>query len=114
MSPFSYLLIAHLIGDYLFQTSWIAANKSTNWKALSIHVFIYTVIVYYISFVFFGGLSFYGIAFIAITHFILDRRTFVVWWVENVMKTPVKSLPWLVIMVDQIFHIIALAVALHL
>lgn len=37
MSLFSYLLIGHLIGDFLFQTTWMAMFKTTKWVPLIVH-----------------------------------------------------------------------------
>ena len=114
MTPFSYLLIAHLIGDYLFQTSWMAMNKHAKWLPLFVHSFVYTAVIAIASFVAFEGLSWWAILFVFVTHVIVDRRTIVLWWVKNIMRTDPKQVGWLVIMVDQVFHIIVLAVALHI
>lgn len=111
MSPFDILLVGHLIGDYLFQTSWMAANKAKRWGPLLAHVFVYTSTVYAISFGF-GGLSIPGILLIFVSHLLLDRRTFVEWWVTRIMRAPDGESRWLMIVVDQIFHIIFLALAL--
>jgi hypothetical protein len=33
----------HWISDFVFQSSWMATNKSKNWIALSLHVLTYTL-----------------------------------------------------------------------
>lgn len=114
MTPFGYLIIAHLIGDYLFQTSWMAMNKATKWIPLLVHCVIYTLSIVIIAYFGFGGLSWIGILFVFITHVIIDKRTFVVWWAETIMGAKTKETAWLKIVVDQVFHIIILAIALHL
>lgn len=113
MSPFSYMLIGHLLGDYLFQTKWMAVHKAERLSALLVHSTVYTIFILLASLwgeVEVGG---WGFAFIWITHVILDRRTFVAWWSRTIMRNRDPELGWLCIMVDQIFHILILAIVLH-
>lgn len=37
------LFAAHFVGDFLFQTDWMAMNKSQRWDALAAHVGVYAV-----------------------------------------------------------------------
>lgn len=114
MTPFSILIIGHLIGDFLFQTSWIAKYKSTKWFTLIVHVFIYTAVITVLDLLTFHQLSIWGIIFIFVSHVIIDRQTFVRWWMNQIMRTNPNSISWLIIVIDQIFHIIALMIALQL
>ncbi|WP_096203085.1 DUF3307 domain-containing protein [Bacillus sp. FJAT-45350] len=114
MSPFAFLFIAHLIGDYLFQTSWMAMNKAKHWGALITHSFVYTLIVSVVAYIGFGGLSIWAILFIFLSHVFLDRRTFVQWWVSTIMQAKGKESFWLGIIADQVFHLIVLVVALYI
>lgn len=111
MSQFDYLLIGHLIGDFLLQTSWMAKNKATKWLPLIVHVTVYTCVVT-ISGITSGGLSLLAIALIFISHVFLDRRTFVAFWVSKVQTAKGPEQTWLCIVADQIFHIIILAMAI--
>lgn len=43
------LLAIHFIGDFVLQTHWQASNKSTNWKALSLHVASYTACLFLLT-----------------------------------------------------------------
>ncbi|WP_301108119.1 DUF3307 domain-containing protein [Sporosarcina sp.] len=45
MNLFTYVLLGHLVGDYLLQTSWMAMNKAYKWLPLLTHCFIYTLSV---------------------------------------------------------------------
>ncbi|WP_102348178.1 DUF3307 domain-containing protein [Bacillus sp. Marseille-P3661] len=112
MSPFDILLIGHLIGDYLFQTSWMAANKAKKWSALLTHSFVYTLAVAVVAWIGFGGLSVWGILLVFGLHVFFDRRTFVAWWVRTIMTSTGKESGWLSIIVDQTFHLITLWLAL--
>ncbi|WP_046176064.1 DUF3307 domain-containing protein [Domibacillus indicus] len=114
MGPFDFLLLAHLAGDYLFQTSWMARYKASRWVPLLTHCFVYTLTVSLFALIAFGGLSLPAVAFIFITHILLDRRTFVSWWVRTIMKTNGPEAGWLGIVVDQIFHLFVLAAALYI
>jgi hypothetical protein len=113
MSQFDLLLIGHLIGDFLFQTRWMAQYKATRWIPLLTHVLVYTIIVSIFGFLS-GGLSIWGIGVIFIGHVILDRKTFVTLWVKKVQRVNGPGQDWLNIVADQIFHIILLAIAIYL
>jgi hypothetical protein len=111
MNQFEYLLIGHLIGDFLLQTSWMARYKATKWVPLLVHVSVYTAVVAAAGLLS-GGLSLAGLAVIFFGHIILDRRTFVAFWVRNIQMSKGPEQQWLSIMADQIFHIILLAAAI--
>ncbi|TWT01150.1 DUF3307 domain-containing protein [Planomicrobium sp. CPCC 101079] len=113
MDQFSYLLIGHLIGDFLLQTGWMAKYKATKWGPLLAHVTVYTVIVA-LAGLLSGGLSAAGLGVIFIGHVILDRKKFVVFWVRNIQMAKGPEQAWLAIMADQIFHIILLAIAIEI
>jgi hypothetical protein len=114
MSLFDWLLIAHLVGDFLLQTDGMAKNKATDWSWMLRHVGVYLTIMTVV-------LTAYALAhpvpltlivalllFLAATHIVLDRRTFVQWWTELVGASPEH--PWLFVVVDQVFHLLAVAV----
>lgn len=42
-----YLFFLHWIGDFLLQNQWIANNKSSHWEALSLHVFLYSAVLWF-------------------------------------------------------------------
>lgn len=113
MSLFDILLIGHFVGDFLFQTNWMAVNKEKKWVPLLTHCTVYTVIV-----TLFGlmadGISFWGIAVIFIGHVILDRKTFVSFWVRYIQTARGPEAGWLSVLADQIFHILLLALAIYL
>ena len=114
MNSFDYLLIAHLLGDFLFQTKWMADKKVTLWLPLIIHSFIYTAIIWLISYYAFGGLSLTGFILIFSGHIILDRRVVVNLWASKIMRMDDSDPVWIKVAIDQIFHIILLAISLHL
>lgn len=94
------LLGAHLTGDFILQTSYMAANKMASWRVRAWHVTAYTspfVLVLLVT-----PLSWprYGIllASIWVTHFITDSRR----WVSDDNWAPRP------ILVDQAIHIMSL------
>ena len=38
------ILFIHWVGDFLFQTEWMAMNKSSKWSALLAHTGLYSII----------------------------------------------------------------------
>jgi hypothetical protein len=113
MSPFDWLLLGHLIGDYLFQTNWMAMRKEKEWLPLLSHCFVYTLIVGIIGYST-HQLTLYGILFIFVTHIVIDRRSFIRFWVRTIQGAKGGAEGWLSIVTDQIFHLIILAIALYI
>lgn len=113
MSMFDYLLLGHLIGDFLLQTSWMAKHKATKWLPLIAHVTVYTAVIALFGSLA-GGLSPAAIILIFISHVMLDRRRFVQFWVKRIQMTTGPESRWLTIMADQIFHLLFLALAIAL
>lgn len=106
MNLFTWLIVGHLVGDFLLQTNWMAARKTTNYLALFVHVTVYTLCV--VAFALpAGGISFEAAALIFLTHSILDRRKFVQFWIRTVNR--VEGVQWLTIASDQCWHILVLA-----
>jgi len=114
MSLFDWLLLGHLIGDFLFQTDSMARHKPQDWRWMLRHVGLYmvTITVILIAYALSHGLPVWLPAaawlFIFGTHLILDRRGFTTRWMRLVGASP--DHPWLPIVVDQIFHLITLAI----
>ncbi|SFH12129.1 Protein of unknown function [Desulfotomaculum arcticum] len=109
MNLFEWLLIGHLVGDYLFQTRWMAENKSSNWLPLLLHSMVYTGVVFVCSLPA-GGITIVGIAVIFFSHLILDKRNLVKWWTTHITRSP--DVFWLQLMVDQVFHVLVLVLVL--
>jgi hypothetical protein len=114
VSLFAWLFVAHLVGDFLFQTRNMADRKAEDWSWLLGHIgvymaFISVVVVWYTILsdvpIWLAGAS---LLFVAATHIVLDRRTITSWWVGTVLRA--SDVPWISIVVDQIIHILVLAV----
>lgn len=125
-------LVAHLIGDYVLQSDWMAAEKTKK-----IWVAIFHAIFYSLPFIFIlNGVSVPALAVIVLTHAVIDRWRLAryVTWAKNwiAMKFDGDPIPpwsqckgtgfdpekpawmavWLLIITDNVMHIIINAVAL--
>lgn len=107
----AWLMVGHLVGDFLFQTRWMAENKATQWVPLLIHASLYTGIIALFALPG-GGLTWWSLLFIFAAHLGLDRRGFTKWWLKHVNKS--GDMFWLVIVHDQAWHVLVLAVVVLL
>lgn len=41
----TWILLAHFVGDFVCQNSWMAMGKSKSWKPLAVHIAVYTVVL---------------------------------------------------------------------
>ncbi len=109
---FGALITTHFIMDWLFQTSWEAANKDKKWLPLLVHSLIYTL--GFIPALWFYGVSLWWLALLLASHMMLDRRVFELWWLEKIKrvnKNEVSETLWTILLfgVDQTFHLAVLA-----
>lgn len=115
MSLFDWLLVGHLVGDFLLQSDNMAQNKGHHLRWMITHVGLYMVVitVILVAYELAHPLPLGWVAaawfFLMITHVILDLRGFTTRWMRFVGMSPDHA--WLPIVVDQVFHILTLAVA---
>lgn len=96
------LLAAHMVGDYITQTQWMASNKLARSGVRCVHVTVYTLGFIPVMFVTELDLRratmFLGLLWI--THFITDSRR----WASGAAWPPKP------ILVDQAIHVATLAI----
>lgn len=83
-------IVCHLVGDYILQSEWMASEKTKQSLAAICHVLAYSV-----AFLFLRP-SIAAMAFIIVTHFIIDRwrlARYVV-WAKNFIAPWQMSEPW--------------------
>lgn len=93
------LLAAHMVGDFILQTNWMAVNKTKNLTALFIHCALYTICFFPVIV---GRDKMDGLIFlllIFVTHMAVDHAR----WASD------KDWPPKPILVDQTIHIVILA-----
>ena len=126
------LLIGHLIGDYIVQNDWMAANKSYRrqwrspsdpriqdemaaWKkghlACTLHCLLYTLAVWACSF---WWMPWWGLLVCFAVHWPIDRFRLARLWMERVSGQKAFATgpfsPWSIIVVDNVFHLMTLFV----
>lgn len=101
------LICAHLVGDFILQNDWMAANKSKNSIACLLHVVFYLA-PFSLCFEIVG---FHGwparwlwIA-IGVQHFLQDRFALHLKWMTFYDQTPSDKWPTGPLCVDQAWHI---------
>jgi hypothetical protein len=120
-------LVCHAIGDYILQSDWMANEKTKRSIAALAHVLVYTILFLILT------RSWEALAFIAATHFIIDRWRLAryVCWAKNFLQPGFKNHPWsecsitgyhqdrptwmgtwLLIIADNTFHVICNGIAL--
>jgi len=114
-------ILCHLIGDYLFQNTWMAMNKVNSWFVAAVHATVYTIPFLIVT------QAPAALAFILGTHCIIDRfrlARYVMWAVNGFKQgalatgypeqTPPWLSTWLLIIVDNTFHITLNGVGIYL
>ena len=118
MSLFDWLLVGHLVGDFLLQTDGMARYKAQSWTWMLRHVGLYLAVMVTVLGVYslsnpvplwVLGLS---LLFIGATHIVLDRRGFTLAWMRLIGIT--SDLDWLIIVADQVFHLLVLVVVVQI
>lgn len=114
MSFFDWLFIGHLVGDFLLQSDRMARNKGTRWRWMATHVGLYMAAItpvlvgYALTHPLPLGWVVGSWLFVLGTHIVLDLRDFTARWMRFVGMATDHA--WLPIVVDQVFHVLTLAV----
>ena len=107
------LLIGHLLGDYIAQNDWQAANKGApgaqGHLACTVHCLLYTLAVWACSF---RWMPWWGLAVCFMAHWPIDRYRLARLWMvhlsgQKAFATGTLS-PWSIIIVDNTFHLLTL------
>lgn len=121
-------VLAHAVGDYILQSHWMATEKTKRSLAAGVHAVTYTLPFLFLT------QSPAALAFICGTHFLIDRfrlARWVVWLKNGYLFSPryeaffnqptatgyLDDVPpwlsvWLLIIADNILHVILNGVAL--
>ena len=98
------LLFAHCLGDYLFQTNYLASNKGKDNYLLFVHGVLYTLAVYL---VFGTAISSLGYWLILLTHIPVD-------YIKARGITPEKYGDSGALIIDQLIHYLVLIISILL
>jgi len=72
MTPLLWLIAGHLLGDFAFQSEWMALNKGESWEINFYHAAVYTATIFVVAAI--GGitLSVAALLILMISHFCID------------------------------------------
>jgi hypothetical protein len=104
LETLSLAFLGHLVGDYLFQTDWMAENKKKQSLACLIHSVIWTGCV-----VLFTGWGWIPFIILLAFHFIQDRTYLVRNWMRLIGQDRFATgayAPWSMVIVDNTFHLL--------
>ena len=112
MSIFDWLLVGHLVGDWLLQSNWMAKGKKQalfTWPGF-IHFAIYTVVIMVLLWLARGKAveptTYLQIGVIIfVSHWLVDATGAVEWW----MSVYKQSREFVRILIDQTLHLLILA-----
>ena len=115
MNAFTWLLVGHMVGDWLLQSDWMAREKKQSFisKAGMTHFVLYTIVVMAMVWLFCGdGKSpIYYLAIglvIFVSHWLIDATTIVERWMQFYGQDSNRD--FMRIIVDQTMHLVVLAV----
>lgn len=113
MVTFVWLLLGHLVGDWLLQNDWMAKGKRQGfftWAGL-VHFAIYTAGV--VGMLWFSGVRDSGpatylflVATVFVSHWLIDATDVVRWWMHFHRQSDLEVVR---LMVDQTLHLLVLA-----
>ena len=118
MSLFDWLLVGHLVGDFLLQTDGMAKYKADSWSWMLRHVGLYLAVMVVVlgAYALSNPVPLWALGlallFIGVTHIILDRRGFTLGWMRLIGIT--QDHDWLTIVADQVFHVLVLVVVVQI
>jgi len=117
MNLFDWLLVGHLVGDFLLQTDGMAKYKAQSWTWMLRHVGLYLAVMVIVLGVYSAShaVPLWALAvallFIGVTHIVLDRRDVTMGWMRLIGIT--SDLGWLTIVIDQVFHLLVLVIVVQ-
>lgn len=114
MNTYIWLLLGHLLGDWVLQNDWMAKGKKKGLFTLAgaVHYAVYTGVILgalWLSGVTGRGLGFYlgcGI-FVFVSHWLIDATDSVEWWMRFYRQSRLEVVR---VMVDQALHLLVLLV----
>lgn len=85
------IVLAHLTGDYLLQSDWMANEKTKRWWPAVVHGWTYTI-----PYALFVTHSQWALLVISVTHIVIDRYRLArhVVWAKNLLAPRRYRYPW--------------------
>lgn len=119
-----WLIVAHMLGDYVFQNHWMGVVKTQKWLPAIVHAVLYTA-----AFAIFFGIC-WALIPIGVTHLVIDRYSLVkrywvdFWgigkagWLPSKLGFKMEEAPpfigvWLAFIADNTIHLVINGVSIH-
>ncbi len=102
--PLFLAFLGHLVGDYIFQTDWMAETKKQQTFSCVVHCAIWAACV-----VFFAGWGVYAFLALFVVHFVQDRTYIVRGWMHLIGQDHFATgpyAPWSMVIIDNTFHLL--------
>lgn len=96
--------LGHLVGDYVFQTDWMAANKKQQTWPCVVHCIVWAACV-----ALFAGWGWGAFIALFIFHFVQDRTYIVRGWMHLAKQDGFATgpyAPWSMVIIDNTFHLL--------
>ncbi len=115
MTLFSWLFLAHLLGDWVLQNDWMARNKQNALftRAGLLHYLIYTATIagllavsHWVTSPISTAAAGFFLLLTFLSHWVIDAKDLAGCWMRLMQQTPN---PLVHTMVDQTFHLVLLA-----
>lgn len=107
MEELLFLIITHFVSDWLFQPGKWAVNKVKIFKYRFLHSVQYTIL--FVPVLYLLNISLLWLIWIFITHLFIDSYKFVNWWNKKIRARSIETPAWVIMVQDQIMHILILA-----
>lgn len=107
----SYAVVGHLVGDYLLQNDYQAQGKKVSSPICALHCLLWTLAV--LAFAGSGWWVWWVPIVLFVTHFVQDRGPLVRRYMHAIGQDSFAGPPlgpWSIIAVDNVFHLVVLAV----
>ena len=104
MEPLFLAFLGHLVGDYVFQTDWMAENKKKRSLPCLIHSLVWAGCV-----IFFTGWGWVPFLILTAVHFLQDRTYIVRKWMHIIGMDHFATgayAPWSIVIIDNTFHLV--------
>lgn len=101
LSVLPYLMVAHLVGDFLLQNHWMQA-KSKNSLVCSVHVAAYSLPFWFLAWR--GMIPAWAVGAILAEHWIQDRFGLHLRWMKFYRQSPPELWPVGPLCIDQAMH----------
>ena len=97
-----YLMVSHLVGDFLLQNHWMQA-KSKNSFVCTVHVLCYSIPFWLVGYKL--GVPYWFVLAVLVEHWLQDRYALHLKWMKAYKQSPPELWPVGPLCIDQAMHV---------